>query len=293
MTPSSALQDDALATFELHAGALRLALRPDLGGCAAGLWHGDTPVWHSNPAASLRQSSDAACIALVPFANELALRRFRFKGRDHQLAAAPGDAGPHALHGVGWKRPWTWVSHSAFEAVLKQVHQPDADWPFAFEVSQYLNLTPESLGMHLVFTNTDTQAQPVGMGWQMAFPKRQRSRLHVEVASRWDVDNTGLPVRKVAQASIDGDVSHMEFNHVFEGWSGAARVRDEKFSLHLHSSLPYLKLRTSTYSEHFNVQVASHLGNAIHMADPAAHGLRTLQPGERMEVAMSLDVNVV
>ena len=30
--------------FELHAGALRLALRPDLGGSIAGLWHRDTPV---------------------------------------------------------------------------------------------------------------------------------------------------------------------------------------------------------------------------------------------------------
>ena len=30
----------ASTPFELHAGALRLALRPDLGGAVAGLWHG-------------------------------------------------------------------------------------------------------------------------------------------------------------------------------------------------------------------------------------------------------------
>ena len=30
--------------FELRAGALRLALRPDLGGCVAGLWHHGVPV---------------------------------------------------------------------------------------------------------------------------------------------------------------------------------------------------------------------------------------------------------
>jgi aldose 1-epimerase len=32
---------------ELSAGALRLALRPDLGGVIAGLWHGGLPVLRS------------------------------------------------------------------------------------------------------------------------------------------------------------------------------------------------------------------------------------------------------
>jgi aldose 1-epimerase len=35
------------------------------------------------------------------------------------------------------------------------------------------------------------------------------------------------------------------------------------------------------------------VSNAIHMADPAAHGLRTLQPGESFEASMTLDVAVL
>jgi aldose 1-epimerase len=36
----------------------------------------------------------------------------------------------------------------------------------------------------------------------------------------------------VPQPGIDGDVSHLAFDHCFEGWRGtAARMRDEKLSL--------------------------------------------------------------
>jgi aldose 1-epimerase len=37
----------------------------------------------------------------------------------------------------------------------------------------------------------------------------------------------------------------------------------------------------------------SHVSNAIHMADPAAHGLRSVAPGESFEASMKLDIAVV
>ena len=40
-------------SFELHAGALRFAVRADLGGAIAGLWHRDTPVLRSTEPALL------------------------------------------------------------------------------------------------------------------------------------------------------------------------------------------------------------------------------------------------
>ena len=36
--------NDKTTALELRAGPLRLALRPDLGGCIAGLWHRHLPV---------------------------------------------------------------------------------------------------------------------------------------------------------------------------------------------------------------------------------------------------------
>jgi aldose 1-epimerase len=282
----------ATPAFELHAGALRLALRPDIGGSIAGLWHRDTPILRSVEPGALEGARQSACFPLLPYSNRLGLRRFRWKGEDY--TTAPNfDGSPHSLHGIGWLRAWDIVSSSAVEVVLRCRHAGDADWPFAFEARQYFNLTPHSLSVQMVFTNQAATDQPVGLGWHPYFPKRTRSRLHVELSDRWDADVNQLPIRKVAQPGIDSDVTHLDFDHCFEGWRGAARIRDERFSLQLASSLPYLVVFTPQDRDYFCVEPVSHVSNAIHMADPAAHGIRSVAPGETIDAAMTLEVGVV
>ena len=292
MTGSSKLLSLEKQPFELHAGALRLALRPDLGGCIAGFWHRGLSVLRSDEPAALTAPRASASFPLVPYSNRLGYRKFRWKGHDHTTQPNFGDH-PHSLHGVGWQRPWEIVSSSALEVVLRLRHAGDADWPFAFEASQYFTLTPQSMSVQMVFINTAEIAQPVGVGWHPYFPKRTRSRLHIELSDRWDCDATQLPVRKVAQPGIDSDVSHLDFDNCFDGWSGPARIRDEKFSLQLTSSLRYLVVYTPQDRDYFCVEPVSHVSNAIHMADPAAHGLRTVAPGESFEAWMKLEVAVV
>ena len=292
MTQTSQTPEAEQGRFDLHAGALRLALRADLGGSIAGLWHGDVPVLRSVEPGSLTQVANAAGFPLAPYANRLGHRHFRFKGHDHTTGPV-FEGEPHSIHGVGWQHAWTIESHTAQDAVLRLVHVPDADWPFAFEVLQHFNLTPNALGVQLVFTNTDAQVQPVGLGWWLNFPKRARSRLHIELGYRWESDVTHLPIRKVAQPGVDGDVSHLDFDHAFEGWTGPARIRDERLSLQMRSSTPHLVLRSHPDDDVFSIAPSSHVPNAIHMADPAAHGLRSLAPGETLEMSMSLDVGVV
>ena len=279
-------------SFELHAGALRLAVRPDLGGCIAGLWHRDTPILRSTEPALLVNSRQSGSFPLVPYSNRLGYRRFRWKGHDH-TTQANFDDNPHSLHGVGWLRAWEVVSTSAVEVVLRYRHVADADWPFAFEATQYFTLTPQSLTVQMVVSNTGEQAQPVGLGWHPYFPKRARSRLHIELSDRWDSDATQLPVRKVAQPGIDSDISHLDFDNCFEGWKGPARIRDEKFSLQLSSSLQLLVVYTPQDKDYFCVEPVSHVSNAIHMADPLAHGLRSLAAGETFNAWMKLEVAVI
>ena len=282
----------AALAFELHAGALRLALRPDLGGAIAGLWHDGVPVLRSVEPEALGSPRGGACFALVPYSNRLGHRRFRWKGHDYTTQPNFPDS-PHSLHGVGWRRPWQLVSSNAIEVVLGLHHEPDGDWPFAFEVRQYLTLSAQSLRIALVFTNVGAVAQPVGLGWHPYFPRRARSRLHVECAGRWEPDALQLPVRRVDQSGIDGDVAHMDFDHSFDGWRGAARVRDERFSLRLTSSLDRLVVYTPPAREFFCVEPVSHLSNAIHLAEPLAHGLASVEPGQTIDAWMQLDVEVV
>ncbi|MBS0437670.1 MAG: aldose 1-epimerase [Proteobacteria bacterium] len=279
-------------SFELHAGALRLALRPDLGGCIAGLWHRETPILRSVEPVELATAWPSGCYPLVPYSNRIGYARFRWKGHDFTTRPNFGES-PHSIHGVGWMRPWERVSSSAVEVVLRHRHAADADWPFAFEASQYFTLTPQSLHVEMVVTNLAEVAQPVGLGWHPYFPKRARSRLHIELAERWDGDATGLPVRKVAQPGIDAGVAHLAFDNCFDGWHGAARIRDERFSLQLSSSLDRLVVYTPPEKDYFCVEPVSHVSNAIHMADPLAHGLRSLAPGESTRAWMQLDIAVV
>ncbi len=279
-------------SFELHAGALRLALRPDLGGVIAGLWHGETPVLRSTEPAALAQPRTSASYPLVPYSNRIGYRRFAWMGKDYTTAPNFGD-NPHSVHGVAWLRAWEVISSSQGEAALRYRHAADEHWPFAFDVVQYFKLTPQELTVRFVFTNRDAIAQPVGLGWHPYFPKRVHSNLQIELAGRWDSDATQLPVRLVAQSGIDADVSELDFDNCFEGWKGAARIRDEKFSLQLTSTLPYLVVYTPKDKDYFCVEPVSHVSNAIRMDDPAAHGLRPLAPGETFEASMALAVTAL
>jgi aldose 1-epimerase len=246
-------------------------------------------VLRSTEAADLATSRLSGCYPLVPYSGRLGYRRFRWQGHDF-TTAANFDDNPHSVHGVAWQRPWTVVSSSAGEAELTYGHEADAHWPFAFEVRQRFVLTPDALEVHLAITNRSAQPQPVGLGWHPYFPKRHRSRLHIELSDRWDSDASGLPTRHVPQPGIDADVAHLAFDNCFEGWKGPARIRDEKLSVRLSSSLPYLVVFTPETKPYYCVEPVSHVPNAIHMSDPAAHGLRALAPGATFDAWMKLEI---
>ena len=272
---------------------MRLALRPDLGGAIAGLWRGDVPVLVSAEPAALAAAWPSGGFVLAPYSNRLGYRRFRWQGQDHCTAANTAIS-PHSMHGVVWAHSFEVLHASRTEAELHYTHAADADWPFAFSLRQRLVLTPEALHLHLSLTNTDARAQPMGLGWHPYFPKRARSRLHIELTDRWESDAaTELPTRKVAQPGIDADVAHLSFDHCFEGWRGAARIRDEKLSIKLSASLPYLVVYTPPTQPFFCVEPVSHVNNALHMAEPTAHGVRNLAPGQTMDASFLLEVAAV
>ena len=283
---------DRGGAVEVCAGDLRLALRADLGGSIAGLWHRGTPILRSTEPGNLGSARQSACYPLVPYSNRLAYQRFHWLGNDY-TTTTNFDDNPHSVHGVGWLRAWEVVAHREAEAVLRYRHRPDAHWPFAFEAQQSFTLTPDALVVTLAVTNAAEIAQPVGLGWHPYFPKRDRSRLRITVSDRWDSDETQLPVRRVAQASIDGEVSSLRLDNCFDGWHGSASISDEVLALQLSSNLTHLVVYTPADKAYYCVEPVSHVSDAIHGADPAALGLRTLQPGETFVASMTLGVTAL
>lgn len=276
-------------SVELRAGALRLALRPDLGGSIAGLWHDGVAVMRSTEPEALDGARSSASFPLVPYSNRLGHRRFHWQGRDYTTVANFNDS-PHSLHGVAWLRAWAVESSGAQAAVLRYEHEADEHWPFAFIVRQHFILTPQGLETRLVFTNTAPLAQPVGLGWHPYFPKRERSRLDIEVSARWERDALLLPTHAVPQAGIHAEVAQLDLDHCFDGWTGTAQIRDGMFSLTLSASLAHLVVYTPADKDYYCVEPVSHVNNAIHLDDPARHGLLTVPPGDTVQASMTLTV---
>ncbi|HRP29448.1 MAG TPA: aldose 1-epimerase [Burkholderiaceae bacterium] len=293
MASSTTVRAAALG-IEIRSGALRLALRPDLGGAIAGLWHHGVPVLRSQEPERLMSWHDAASFALVPYSNRIDQGRFDWHGRSYRLAPNL-EAGPHPLHGVGhlgaWRVEPSIGPSGPGEVALVLEHRGDDSWPFDFEARQLFQLGPTSLRTELSVTNRSAQAAPFGLGWHPYFPKRARSRLHVECSGRWEIDASKLPTQLVPQPGVDADIAHLDYDHGFEGWIGAARIRDERFALTLRSSLTRLVLYTPQAKDYFCVEPVSHVANAINQPAPSALGLVTLQPGQSQRAWMTLEIS--
>ena len=274
---------------ELIKGGLRLALRPDIGGAIAGLWLDDLPVLRSVDPATLTSARDAASYALVPYSNRIGERQFEWRNRRYTTAPNwPGE--PHSLHGVGWMSAWQVMQRSDDRITLALTHPSDAHWSFAFHAEQTFELTPTSLRVTLVVANIDAREMPLGMGWHPYFPRRAHSRVHLELTHRWDADAGKLPLRRVAQSALDADVAVLDLDNCFDGWSGPARIRDEKLSLRLTSSLTHAVVYAPPQHDFFCVEPVSHVNNAIRSDDPLGQGLIALGSGETAQAWMQLDV---
>ena len=277
------------AAVELRQGALRLALRPDLGGAVAGLWLDDLPVLRSVEPATLTSARESASYALVPYSNRIGERQFQWRGRRYTTADnVPGE--PHSLHGVGWSSAWQVTQRSDARVTLALTHPSDAHWPFGFHAEQTFELSATSLRITLVVANIDAREMPLGMGWHPFFPRRAHSRVHLELTHRWEADADKLPTHRVAQNALDADVSVLDLDNCFDGWSGPARIRDEKLSLRLTSSLTHAVVYTPPGRDFFCVEPVSHVNNAVRSDDPLGQGLIALGSGESSQAWMQLDV---
>jgi aldose 1-epimerase len=274
---------------ELASGVMRLALRPDLGGCIAGFWHEGVAVLLSSEPSSLASPRPSGCFALVPCSNRVGQSRFTWRGEDFSLRANNGSS-PHAIHGIGWERPWTVSGQSGAAATLQLVHTADGGWPFSFTATQRVELSGGGLRLTLDLLNTDTRAQPVGLGWHPYFPRRAQSRLQVEVAGQWGRGEDELPGQCTPATPLNAEVATLALDHCFEGWPGRARLSDEHFIVELTSSLRRVVVFTPADRPFYCVEPVSHVNNAVNSREPLARGLLELAPGESVQAWMNLAV---
>ena len=137
---------------------------------------------------------------------------------------------PHAIHGVGWQRPWQLLEASATFALMSFEHRPDPSWPFAFDCSQAFRLGPDALELTLSGTNQSDQPAPFGLGWHPYFVKRPGSRVRFAAAGRWDMGPDKLPTLRKTSSGVDSLCSALDIDHCFDGWHGAVVLQDSEMT---------------------------------------------------------------
>ena len=208
---------------ELRQGALRLALRPDIGGAIAGLWLDQLPVLRSVEPAALTSARESASYPLVPYSNRIGERQFQWRNRNY-TTAPNWPTEPHSLHGVGWMNPWQVTQRADDRVTLALTHPSDAHWPFAFDASQAIQLRPGGMALTLAITNQSQQPAPAGLGWHPWFPKRPGSRIHFGATGRWEMGPDKLPTER--SASRGGRWSRNDCALPSRGFASAISPRD-------------------------------------------------------------------
>ena len=283
--------------IELRSGPMRLALRPDLGGCIAGLWLGDMPVLRSGEPLALDSVRLSSSYPLVPFSNRIGQAHLQWQGTSHPLVRNFGGE-EHSIHGLGWQRPWEVLEREDGFAMLSLEHRADKAWPFAFDASQVFRLSANSLELTLSMTNQSAQAAPAGLGFHPFFVKRARSRISFAASGRWEEGEDKLPTVRKAISGLDADCAFLDLDNCYDGWNGVAQLRDEALHVSLTSSLRRLVVYTNDTKDFVCVEPVSHVNNALNMlAQPGMTaeqlGVRILEPGESMSVDMRIDVEKI
>jgi len=285
--------------ISLANGDLRLELLPELGAAVATLRYRGGDVLRPTPA-GVSDPFETAAFALVPFANRIANGLFRFGGREVRIERnAPGQA--HPLHGHAWRRPWR-IDSAERERVILSFEHPADSWPWRYAAGQTLTLHDDRLEVQLAIENRDLRAMPAGLGWHPYFHKGRGARLEAHLEGVWLVDEECLPLRlapgtRFGQWDRGDELARPELiDHCHTGWSGTARILlpEEGLRLALTASPPlrWLHIYSPPDQDFFCIEPVSHMPDAVNRPEPPAiTGLVLLQPGEQLEVRVTLIVS--
>ena len=297
------------ALERLSAGDLRADIAPLAGGSVAAFF---TATAGHAPRHWLRAASpDAlghadplgmASFPLLPWCNRIRNGAFEWNGRHVQLA--PNDpASPHALHGIGWQRPWQRVDGTGHSAVLALAVDGRDEWPFAFEAQQAYRLDPEGLTISIHLRNTGSEAMPAGIGHHPYFVNLREGEgtfVHADVDAMWVSDREVMPVRldpahpAVTALHAGLPLNRFELDNNFTGFTRRARIRwPDGAALRMDASMPldHFVLYCPKHEPFFCMEAVSNCTDWVnlrrrHRVEDV--GGRALPPGETLAATIRL-----
>ncbi len=288
-------------TIELHAADTRILVCPAVGGAIARFMFRDLDILRRAPDAAIHDKlvRQMGSYPLVPYSNRIGNGRLVVGKETYSLRPnfAPE---PHAIHGFGWQRDWQVGARTPTSLELSLRHAPDMDWPFACEALQIFQLEGDALTVSLTVRNTDTRAQPVGLGFHPYFTLTPGLHLQTGWTSMWKMGEDKLPVeRGPVPASADFSqlrpVEGWKIDHCFSGWDRHALLDYPTHRVVLTASEPCSNIVVYAPNDgrgFIAMEPVSNTNNAFAMAARGVTdtGMRMLAPGATFSVSMTIAV---
>ena len=287
--------------IELEAGALEVALAPEVGGALARFaFRGHDLMRRAGRA--LVEDGDvhaAACFPLVPFSGRIADARFTFMDETFELEPNFGSE-PHAIHGQGWQHPWE-VRHASERWVELGFRHRVAGTPLDYEARQSFRLQDDALEVEIRVRNTGEGAMPAGLGLHPYFVRSPGVALQTRVSHMWLADERNIPRERVAlpehlDFSSPRAIASLELDNGFDGFDGKAQIvwpeTGRRLTLQADPLFDRLVIYIPPDKDFFCVEPATHANNGFNMLDGGADGgdadgqpevdpgVRILAPGE-------------
>jgi aldose 1-epimerase len=267
-------------TLRIACGDSLCSLLPQAGGSIGG--------WRVNGQEMFRSALDendplkSASFPLVPYSNRIADARFDWNGEKVQLVADDLSS-PHAIHGLGWKRPWEVREAGADFATLILCHSPDANWPWPFAAEQKFSVDEASLSVKMTARNLADWAVPLAFGHHPYF-ESGGATLTFEASAFLPTGEHSLPAEQVAIGPAHNfsnglAVSSIELDDQFAGWTGTSEIRWEgrPLGLRITSNLSHAVVFTPSAADFFCFEPVPHLTNALNRGDG---DMPVIEPGE-------------
>ena len=291
-------------TLELLSADLSLTVLPEVGAGIARLdWGRDKkPVLRPWDGTS-RSPNALGCYFLLPWSNRISSGGFTVGDRFFPLEPnVPGE--PFPLHGDAWQKPWTVAEHKSnrLRLTLESASQP----PFDYRAEVEYALDGPKLDIRLAAEHRGPPGVPYGLGFHPWLPRTPGVTLEARADEVWLEDESHLPTRRIAVGDRpDWDFSRPRplpdgwINNGFAGWSGRANIAwlDRGLALDIEATpelATYILFSPGADADFFCFEPVSHAVDAFSLpGGPEAHGLRLLQPGERLEAGMRLTVSAL
>lgn len=165
----------------LRAGSARASIDELRGGRLASLAIDDRELL-LGPSSADDRSIRWGCFLMAPWTGRLAGGRFDWRGTAIPL---PRTHGRHAIHGLGWNRPWRVIATGDSAATL-ELDLAEAGWPMGGTVRETITLAPDRV--ELTAEVVAGEAMPVALGWHPWFLRRGGASVRLRADAVLEVD---------------------------------------------------------------------------------------------------------